>query len=595
MNIADLRFTECAYFYRLKDGITLSDSDIRKMLREVTSSKPHNYLFDIFRDKGGNGTRFSLRVFKSRNTKPSFFDKAVIGWDEQRIGYYLFVECDNYVAVLKRYATIPKDISEKLEGIEYSSLMALEINKDSVFKKLSIQNLDGSDYAMRNKTYESLDLSKNISTIGVSRYYVKSVKGENGDDKFALTLNASRINEFDSDLTVRDVCGWIRKKVDEIRKLTGTPDSLLSAFAQPESYSTIYKTLKPKSLLVFYGLIESLLEDDNVEFYHKNASGASSLIDKNCFKYYLRLISKAFVIVHEDGGRYYVGDNDEIEIQLQKSCIKLINKTWRNIIIQGSKAAQYDGDLQNLINYNHQFNVYFTDPEIVYGNRTLFRDKRLLSSIPNLIRLLKEMSQLENLDYEKHGHQTSVGLTQWDVKSVFYVIEQKFVSEYDYFICDDYENEWADHIGISSDKVSFFVSKHKKSHDSASDFQDVVGQALKNLGNLTPTKAQLDAKAKSWGGLYLKSSIPRFRSSNGSVKDAIDTWYNNIMNPNFQREMCLVVDFMSKDDFEKQLWNIYKKAPAKNESELCQRLWILSTFVNSCLEYGVKPVIYCKK
>ena len=344
MNLVDLRFTECAYFYKLKDGMTISESDVRKMMIEVTNGKLHHYLFDLCREDDGKGTKFSLRVFKSRKGKPTFFETAEPGWDEQRIGYYLFVECDSYVAIMKRYATIPKDIAEKLNGIDYSTLMALETKASSVFKKLSIQNLDGSDYAMRNKTYESLDLSKNISAIGVGRYYVRSVKGVNGDKQFALTLNASRVNEFETGLTVKDVCGWVRKKVDEIGALTVAPDTLLSAFAQPVSYSTTYTELQPRSLLVFYGLIESLVEDDNVEFHYKVAKGASPLIDKNVIERYLNLISRAFVTVHDVGGKYYVGKNDEIEILVQKSGIRLVNKTWQNITINGSEDGQYDGD-----------------------------------------------------------------------------------------------------------------------------------------------------------------------------------------------------------------------------------------------------------
>ena len=594
MDLVDLRFTECAYFYKLKEGVAISEAEVLTMMREVTSGKPHHYLFDLCREDDGKGTKFSLRVFKSRKDKPTFFEKAESGWDEQRIGYYLFVECENFVAIMKRYATIPKCIAEKLIGIDYSTLMALETKASSVFKKLSIQNLDGSDYAMRNKTYESLDLSKNISAIGVGRYYVRSVKGVNGDKRFALTLNASRINDFETGLTVSDVCGWVRKKVDEIGALTGTPETLLSAFAQPVSYCATYTKLQPRSLLVFYGLIELLVEDDNVDFHHKAANGASFLIDKKVIERYLNLISRAFVTIHGVGGKYYVGKNDEIEILVQKYGIRMVNKTWQNITISGSEDGQYDDDLQSLINANHQFNVYFTDLDLVYSNRTLFRDARLLASIPQFMKLLKEESQLNRLSYEKHPGHSPAGLTDWDPQSVFKVVEQVFMPQYDFFICDDCNDEWADHIGITTDKVSFFVSKHKTSHDSASDFQDVVGQALKNLGNMTPSKARLDEKAEEWAGLYQNSNMNRFRSGKGTIKDAVDLWYNNLTSPNYEREMCLVVDFMEKSVFEQQLKDISNKVPVRNESELFQRLWILSSFVNTCLEYGVKPVIYCK-
>lgn len=165
---------------------------------------------------------------------------------------------------------------------------------------------------------------------------------------------------------------------------------------------------------------------------------------------------------------------------------------------------------------------------------------------------------------------------------------------YDFFICDDCGDEWADHIGIAFDKVSFFISKHKGSENSASDFQDVVGQALKNLGNMSPTKSQLTKKVAKWNGNYQNSNMPCFRSNKGTVHNAIDMWVNNLMNPNFTREMCLVVDFMEAQTFENQLANVAKGIHVPKEESLYQRLWILSSFVNGCLEVGVKPVIYCK-
>ena len=50
-------------------------------------------------------------------------------------------------------------------------------------------------------------------------------------------------------------------------------------------------------------------------------------------------------------------------------------------------------------------------------------------------------------------------------------------------------------------------------------------------------------KVASWGGLYQTSNIPRLRSNNGTVLDAIDVWTANENSPNFERTMCLVVDF----------------------------------------------------
>lgn len=42
---------------------------------------------------------------------------------------------------------------------------------------------------------------------------------------------------------------------------------------------------------------------------------------------------------------------------------------------------------------------------------------------------------------------------------------------------------------------------------SASDFQDIIGQALKNLGNLSPSDDQWDIKENLWNNLYKNDSV----------------------------------------------------------------------------------------
>lgn len=78
VNIEHLKFSACAYFYKLKDGNTISSKEVRKMLIDVTSSKIHNYLFNEYRVEKDNGLKYSMRVFKDKPRMPKFigtFDK----------------------------------------------------------------------------------------------------------------------------------------------------------------------------------------------------------------------------------------------------------------------------------------------------------------------------------------------------------------------------------------------------------------------------------------------------------------------------------------------------------------------------------------
>lgn len=596
-DINSLRFSACACFYKLKNGVTFSRADIRRMLTQVTESKNHaHYLFDENRVTGPNDTQYSIRVFKEHPKTPGFMSVGEQGWQEMKIGYYLFVECGDYVAILRKNCTIPKDTAEKLEHIDYDKLIALYAEKDTLFHKMSMQNLDGSDHAMRYKSFEALNLKDNISPVGTSRYYLRSVKGANGDDRFSLTLGTSRINEFDGNYTVSDICRWVHEVVAKIDGVGDIASDFLRIFAKPEKYADVYRNLEPSSLLVFYGLIMYLHDDVHAQFYHVK-DGARILINEKEFNIYIRRISRLYdsvaTIAEPSGTRYHTGVSNAIEIKILKSGIKLKNKTWDNIVIEGTPDAEYDGTLSDLINKYSLFNVYFTDTELIYSNKSLFRDTQLMSSAHHFLEVLQPKLS-RTFQYEKHSGSSAAGLTDWDVDSMFKFVETNFINEYDYFICDDCGTEWADHIGIKNDRVTFFVEKHKDSQNSASDFQDVVGQALKNLANLMPSNVQLEEKRDFWDDLYNKSQMPRFRSAHGNIDDAIMEWKDCNQRPNCRREMCLVVDFLSYNSIKQQLDDVLAGNHVQYEAELRQRLWLLSSFVNNCLEYGVTPLVYCK-
>lgn len=596
-NINDLRFGACAYFYKLKEGKSYSDTDIRNMMKEVTSSKINRYLFDEVRQADPSGVMYSIRVFKEYPKAPGFMSVPEEGWKEQKIGYFLFLEYRSHVAILRKYCTVPKTYADKLENIKYEDLIALFATDNTQFQTVSMQNMDASDHAMRYKSYQALNLKENISPIGTSHYYLRSVKGANDDDRFALTIGASRINEFEKDYNIHELCDWVRDTIDAIMGVGALESNFMKIFAKPEKYADVYQHLKPSSLLVFYGLIMYIHDEQHANFYHVK-NGNRTLLNEVTFYRYMQQIMRSYeqvsTIVEPNCTRYFTGMKNAIEIRKRKSGIMLLNKTWKNIDIEGSVDGQYDGTLQDLINQHQLFNVYFTDTELVYNNKTLFRDTRLMSSAPHFIDILKP-KLTRGFDYEKHPGKSSQGLNDWHADSMFKYVEDTFKQNYTYFLCEDCGTEWADHIGISTDRVTFFVEKHKVSKDSASDFQDVVGQALKNLANLMPSDKQFEDRREIWSGLYQNSNMQRYRSATGSVDEAIAEWKKNNLRPNCKREMCLVVDFLSHDEFERQLSDIANGNPVPHEAELRQRLWLLSSFVNSCLEYGVQPLIYCKQ
>lgn len=589
IDVSCLRFNACAYFYKLKDKEEIDPKEIEHMLRDVTEGKVHRYLFDICRENIGNA-RYSMRVFKDKPRTPKFIGVENEQWQEQKIGYYVFIEYDRYVAILKKNCTVPSGILSKLENVEHDTLIRLFSDDDTKVNKLSMQNLDGSDYAMRYKSYESLDLRDYLSPIGATHYYIRSFKGDKKGDRFTLTLSTSRINNFASDQSLADICNWVCFVVDGIKKSGKAASGFFDIFAKPIKYTELKDSLQPSSVLLFCSLIDSLRNEQGAVFYRLIKGEEKSLGDDE-FKELIAAMRVCYDVERKDG-RYYAGENGCIEVLKLKNEIKLKNDDWKDVIIKGSSDELYDGTLIDLINRNSLFNVYFLESPVVYSNRTLFEDTKLLSSGSRFMKDLKGNLNGE-FSCEKYEGRSSRGLEDWSDESIFKYVESKFAREYTYFICDDLGTEWADHIGISKGRVTFFVEKYKESQDSASDFQEVVGQALKNIGNLTPTKAQLESKEEKWRGKYGEAKFLRYRSETGSVDEAIKVWLENNSMPNCEREMCLVVNFLSCDKFKDQLEDLSNGGNVQRAEELRMRLWLLSSFVDTCREAGVKPVIYC--
>lgn len=95
--------------------------------------------------------------------------------------------------------------------------------------------------------------------------------------------------------------------------------------------------------------------------------------------------------------------------------------------------------------------------------------------------------------------------------------------KFEYIVYDDLNTEIADFIAISEQKIALIHCKYSSSKLSASAFQDVVGQALKNLSYLSANNVEsnnghiikhIDRWDTTWNG----SKIARIMPNNISGK-----------------------------------------------------------------------------
>jgi hypothetical protein len=142
------------------------------------------------------------------------------------------------------------------------------------------------------------------------------------------------------------------------------------------------------------------------------------------------------------------------------------------------------------------------------------------------------------------------------------------------------------------------LSKYHDSKFSATSFQDVVGQALKNIGNMKPDEAALEGRYDDWNKTYnadhIHTQITRLRKG-ASVRTAIDHWKKAMQSPNLRRDIYLVINFIAKDHLENNLRRMQDDEQFGERKQTVQILWLVSSLISQCHEQGIGIHIICKK
>lgn len=616
--VSNIQLTASAYFYivkkvdyehlwnevcqEIKDEIANS---IIKSLKEVKGNAKDIKLKNIAKDyiidcgwRTDGEIHYGICLFRLPDTHAPFARYIGDFWTERKTGYFVVFAQDKYIAVLKRNMKSLKCIETYADPVDYNSLTKLHQN-NAKYTKISLRNIEGAENALQTKAYEAKDLKVSIPYAGISHYSIRSIRGkeENSPRLFEITPSTSRVGEA-TEYSIEDCINWIKYIVNDLRRNT-IGSEFLSLFAEAVDYKSVRDELIPDSLLIYAGPINDILTKEST--IHNTLTDVDVTQDE--LYSVIENTAEHVLFVRENGDTTYLTTEEDITLIKTEYGIRLEKDAWNEIEIQ---SEQFNGTLEDLINQKNLFNVYFKGNEYAYSNHTLFKDSRLLNSWRHLVSILDtDIINLRKTRCEKIEGRTFKEKKEWDDKSIFKVVEDYLNERKDvrYVICDDYEGEWADHIGIGENKISFYVEKYNdltkdmNGKSSATDFQNIISQALKNLGNFTPLKKAWEEKTKKWKDEHTTSEIPCLRKGD-KVENAIEMWKRNINNPLLKKEMCLVVNFLSLAELKRSLEQLEKQANEMSDtlrSTTYQRLWILSSFVNTCMEVGVEPKIYCIK
>jgi hypothetical protein len=607
IKIDNVILNENAYFYKKKRirNKVISKNAIIELFRNVSRNRrighyALNKIKEPFINNLGDLAYYSICVFKFVD-HPSFLNKQINGIVEIKYAYLLIIEYKDFVVISKRNITgITKWIGRRLEKIDYSIMSRMFVSERSSFEKFTMRNFDVSDSAVRSKTIEADNIQSSMSGFGINRYIVDGMRISDRNNSHHLAFSTSRINRLGGKVYVEKLVNWTMEVCRKIEGFTHSK-SYLDRFATPIDVESNINRSDPISILILWSDLYKEIEDGKIiSIEAKRGRGDDREWTDLPIEVFVQLIkrfSKAFevTISNPDSGKR----SFPIDTIADKHARLKINKKSITILSEGLRRFRFlfeEGGHKSLLGYLNQKNCFivnYSEPQLVYFAKKLFEDNRLLNSIEDLESIFIPCQFLETTNSEKGA--CMIDSTKFQEGSIFHVIEHKLVDPNDLLICDDLGDEWADFIAVGFDTITFFHAKHSEGRVlSASKCQDVIGQALKNIGNINPVEDRWTTKIRKWNQTFnlnkVKTKIKRNRKGNGPT-EFVNQYKKRLSSANVRIKVNLVVDYLSKDMVMREFRNLRDGRKVSNRSQVIQLLWFITSYVANCKEVGIEAYI----
>lgn len=588
MNLNDICISKNAQFFILNKPLT--KKIVAKTFKDISQDRIGNYLVNRVRESyvtiKGNSIVFSLVSFKL-HLEPSFLKSTTIR--EEKYALLLLIECGNTLAVIKKYIDSPEKYFENfIDFYSYGKFCHLYGSRNPEYERVSMKNMSISNAVIRARSLEAKSLNGIISSNSSSRAVPTSFRMNVQQDVYTLSPGASRVIHRDKKIDFNDLIDWVADTKNELN-LTGIKSTFLNNFASPVSLQDIINAgFNVSAIFLDLNEIEEKYSLGHVILKKNGGITLSSKEIQNLFgalKNPIKISNNKMI---------FKGFSLRGKITLGKSAITIHNNILSSINVEESSGEKYT--LSSYLNKVKPFSAVFSTPSYSYYSRSCFEDRSLLNNINSILNVFNDTFLFNRVSSEKEKPHAP-NLTRFPSTSLFRAVEDGYCNSYNITLCDDMNDEWADHIAINTDnhipEIAFIHSKYvKKETYGASAFHEVVAQALKNIGRTQASKSEFEDKYnKTWKFNYEHTQIPRARgaASWNELEQALDIVNGN---PNAVKKIVLATPFLKKTTLRTELLQI--QAGGYSKPHYTQLIWLISTFLSSCKEYGVQAHILCK-
>ena len=581
IQLEDLRITLNGTFVRTREDV--EDKHITRILDAARANEDPEQaaLLEVCRLQVGDA-KISALVFYS--TRDAYFVPEGDLYDTIA-SYIIVVETGPRDLVLfkKSCATLTPLLEADFDMVDYSELINSFDDSRTMIQKLSTREMSVSDKGIRARSYEAADLKGHMSPHAAGRSIPRFTQVRSKDEVRSISLTTGRINQLTDRVSVANAADW-GKATFELMAKTKVNKTFFSTFAQRVSLQDVLKHAHPASILFERSSIEDHLEEEKIDlWYIRKGQGKYQKLKPTSLKRLLNSLDAAFEV--DDGGKI-VGSRSG-KLQINKKTISPQTVALKRLKIKHGKDYI---TFQSWITDHGHFIVSFDKPEYIYLKKSCFQDRAGRSEVDSILKCLHPIKTFTKTTSEKGKPRNTD--KKFPVDSLFYRVEQLHVGD-DYIFCDDFGNEWADHltINLKSACISFIHSKHAKStSNSASALHEVVGQAVKNLGNMHFNLDTFSRKSTKFKGKYRSTLIERTRR--GDLKTLNSDVKQLLSDHRLHRKCIVACSSLSKKLVECEFARM--KNGARVRGNVTQLFWILSSFIHAAQGNSCVPIVYCQ-
>ncbi|QWH15290.1 DEAD/DEAH box helicase (plasmid) [Bacillus mycoides] len=281
----------------------------------------------------------------------------------------------------------------------------------------------------------------------------------------------------------------------------------------------------------------------------------------------------------------------------------------------GIESISGTKDLMEYLNQEQNFQVLTKNCDSVYLKGNFYKlgietfDDRLdeiLIEYKSLKEIINEKGKADKPENQKDN---------WDDNSLFYILSSlggnldkensgsaeiyKALNQMDYLICTDLGKEIADFIGLDeeNDCVYFIHCKASDTSLSASAFQDVCGQIIKNLDYVNPLGTRIPKDIEKWNGEWDVSKYNVVKNRMIRNKDSLspqEIW-EKIKRISIKQNANIYVWALLGNMFSKQKYLNEKQRGSNQKPEIIQIDYLLMSTWSAVQNSNAQLKIYFDK